>query len=63
LTVDEVAQVFKVPKATVYGWNYRRTGPQSIRVGRFRRYRRRDVEAWISANEIDSQVDEENVRS
>ena len=44
---DEVADYLGVPRATLYGWRYKGTGPRAMRVGRHLRYRRADVEAWL----------------
>ena len=48
LTVPELANYLGVPVATIYGWRYRGEGPPGFRVGRHLRYRRSDVEAWIT---------------
>ena len=47
LTIDEVAEYLQVPVQTLYHWRYKRTGPKGVRVGRFVRYHRADVEAWL----------------
>lgn len=47
LTAQELAAYLDVPVATLYAWRYRGEGPPGFRVGRFLRYRRRDVEEWI----------------
>lgn len=49
LTVDEVAQWLKVPKRWVYDRAQRGELP-SGRVGRYLRFRRRDVNAFIDRN-------------
>ena len=48
LTVQELADYLAVPAATVYRWNYLGTGPKRIVVGRYVRYRRCDVERWLT---------------
>ncbi|MEA2000481.1 MAG: helix-turn-helix domain-containing protein [Actinomycetota bacterium] len=48
LTVEDLAEYLDVPVATIYAWRYRRQGPPGFRVGRHLRYRRADVEQWIS---------------
>ncbi len=53
LTVEELADYLVVPVATLYQWRYRREGPPGFRVGRYIRYRRTDVEAWIE-RQLDS---------
>lgn len=47
-TVEELARFLGVPVATVYQWRYRRQGPPGIRVGRHLRFRRADIERWLS---------------
>lgn len=47
MTVDEVAALLGVPKATLYGWRHANIGPVGIRVGRHLRYHPQDVQAFI----------------
>jgi len=49
MTAEEVAEFLRVPVATLYQWKHRRVGPPAARVGRWLRYRRRDVEQWLTA--------------
>ncbi len=49
LTVTELAERFQVPPSTIYRWNSHGTGPRAIKVGKHRRYRLADVEAWEAA--------------
>lgn len=56
LSTDELAEMLGVPLSTVYGWNYTRTGPKVIKVGRRCRYRRSDVEAWLASHEVERRV-------
>jgi excisionase family DNA binding protein len=58
LTIEEVAEYLQVPVQTLYHWRYKRTGPESVRVGRFVRYRRADVEAWLRTRTPASEQDE-----
>ena len=51
LTVDEVAQIFKVPVGTIRKWRSAREGPRGIRVGKYLRFRRAAVEQYISQRE------------
>lgn len=55
LTVEDLADYLGVPVATIYAWRYRRQGPPGFRVGRHVRYRRADIEEWIS-NRIKTDV-------
>jgi excisionase family DNA binding protein len=48
----QLAAWLGVPVATVYRWNYERTGPRFSKVGRHIRYRRADVEAWLDAGAV-----------
>lgn len=47
---EELAFYLGVPVATVYRWNYVKTGPRFSRVGRHIRYRASDVDAWLEAH-------------
>ena len=48
LSVQDLAAYLDVPVATIYAWRYRRQGPTGFKVGRHLRYRRSDVDRWIS---------------
>jgi excisionase family DNA binding protein len=47
MTVEQVADYLNVPVKTVYRWRLTGTGPRGARVGRYVRYRKADVEAWV----------------
>lgn len=47
LTVDELAEMIQIPKATLYKWRSEGTGPPGMRLGKYVRYRRSEVERWI----------------
>ncbi len=47
LGVSEVAEWLNVPVATLYQWRTRGDGPRGIRVGRYVKFRRSDIDAWI----------------
>jgi excisionase family DNA binding protein len=47
MTVEQVADYLNVPVKTVYRWRLTGTGPRGARVGRYVRFRRADVEAWV----------------
>jgi excisionase family DNA binding protein len=49
LTPIEVAELLRVPIATLYAWRHKRSGPPAAQVGRHLRYRRRDVEEWLES--------------
>lgn len=46
LTVDDLAERYQVPVATVRYWRHLGTGPKAVKIGRFVRYRLEDVLAW-----------------
>jgi len=52
LTTREVADYLGIPVQTIYQWNSRNIGPRRLRVGRYVRYRKADVERWLTAREI-----------
>lgn len=45
----DTARYLGVPEATLHQWLYKGTGPRSYKIGRHRRYRPEDVEAWLEA--------------
>ena len=48
MRVDEVAAYLQVPVKTLYRWRHHGTGPGAIRVGRYLRYRRSEIAAWLN---------------
>jgi predicted DNA-binding transcriptional regulator AlpA len=51
-TVDDLADFLKIPKATIYNWNYLRVGPQPMKVGRRLRWWRSEVIAWVNEQRV-----------
>ena len=47
LTIAEVADVVRVPVATLRYWRHLGTGPRSFRIGRSVRYWHTDVLHWL----------------
>jgi hypothetical protein len=47
----QVAEVFGKPARTLRQWRYLGIGPKYLKVGATVRYRARDVEAWLEAQE------------
>lgn len=41
------ADYLAVPLATLDQWAYRGVGPKFYKVGKYRRYRKRDIDAWL----------------
>ena len=51
LSEAEVAEVLGKPPRTLRQWRYLGSGPKYLKVGATVRYRARDVEAWLRAQE------------
>jgi excisionase family DNA binding protein len=51
LSVEELAAYLGVPKKTVYGC-WRHWGLRGYRVGRYLRFRERQVEEWLQSREV-----------
>lgn len=47
LTTAEVSAITKIPAGTLRYFRYAGTGPESFRLGKHVKYRRRDVEKWL----------------
>ena len=47
LTIGEVADIVRVPVATLRYWRHLGTGPRSFRVGRGVRYWHNEVTTWL----------------
>ena len=50
LDTPRLAEELGVPQRTVDQWAYLGKGPAFIKVGRHRRYRRIDIDAWLDAH-------------
>jgi predicted DNA-binding transcriptional regulator AlpA len=48
LTPDDIAEIFEVPKETVYQWRKKRIGPAGFRIGKYVRYDPADVRAYVA---------------
>lgn len=49
LTVQELADLLRVPVKTIYTWRYKGIGPPAVPLGRYLRFRAEDVAAWLDA--------------
>ena len=56
LSLQDLAELLKVPEATIYGWNHRGLGPTPLHVGRHVRYRPSDVDAWLDAKAVHARM-------
>jgi excisionase family DNA binding protein len=48
MTSQEVADYLRIPMGTLNNWAYQRIGPRFAKVGRYRRYKRTDVDEWYA---------------
>ncbi|HZJ05217.1 MAG TPA: helix-turn-helix domain-containing protein [Nocardioidaceae bacterium] len=51
----QTAAYLGVPEATLHQMNYMGTGPKSYKIGRHRKYRPADVDAWCEARASEPQ--------
>lgn len=56
LTLQEVADMVRVPVATLRYWRHLGTGPRSFRIGRSVRYWRAEVFLWLDNQSAAPQV-------
>jgi excisionase family DNA binding protein len=47
LTLREVAQILRVPEATLHYWIHKETGPTNLKIGRHIRYPRAALQRWM----------------
>ncbi len=48
LSAQQLADYLNVPLATLYAWRHHRQGPPGFRAGRHLRYRKSDIDQWIT---------------
>lgn len=53
LTPDDIAEMFEVPKETVYAWRKKRIGPPGFRVAKHIRYDPAAVRRWTAERMAD----------
>ncbi|MER6184676.1 helix-turn-helix domain-containing protein [Streptomyces sp. NPDC001652] len=49
LDTDDIAEIFDVPKETVYQWRKKNIGPPGFRIGKYVRYDPEDVRAYVTS--------------
>jgi|TARA_B100000315_G_scaffold214880_1_gene213701 excisionase family DNA binding protein len=54
MTIQDLSEYLRVPVATIYYWRHRGEGPPALKVQRALRYRREDVDAWITETNQDA---------
>lgn len=47
LTLREVAQILRIPEATLRYWIHKGTGPANLKIGRHIRYPRAALQRWM----------------
>lgn len=52
LSVEDLASMLGVPRQTIYVWRGKGYGPVSVKIGKYVRYRRSDVNVWIGEQVI-----------
>lgn len=57
LTVEDLARLLCIPKATIYRWRSAGVGPRGHTIGRYVRFRRSDVEEWLAERADDPRPD------
>jgi excisionase family DNA binding protein len=48
LDLDWLSEFIDIPPRTIYNWRLHGEGPPAYRVGRHLRFRKSDVERWLS---------------
>lgn len=56
LTPDDIAEIFDVPKETVYQWRKKGTGPPGFRIGKHVRYDPTEVEIYVNQRKSDDRA-------
>jgi DNA-binding transcriptional MerR regulator len=56
MTREEVAALLRIPPDTLRYWQYTDKGPASVRIGKYRRWRRADVLSWIDDQQAEQQL-------
>jgi excisionase family DNA binding protein len=52
LSIDELSEILGVTKATIYSWTYRNKIPHIKLSKRLLKFRRNDIEAWITKRAV-----------
>jgi len=47
MTIHDLSDYLGIPVNTLYQWRSKHYGPRGVRMGRYVRYRPKDVEAWL----------------
>ena len=50
MTVEDLAEYLRLPTGTIYKQRSEGTGPPGYRVGKYVRWRRSEVDAWLESN-------------
>ena len=63
LSSSELSEMTQIPERTLDQWAYLRKGPAFVKIGRHRRYRESDVEAWLAASTHGGESTPSNART
>lgn len=47
MTTEELSEFLQVPLTTIYKWRAEGNGPPAFRIGKYLRFDRSEVEAWM----------------
>ena len=50
MSIDQLASYTGNPKNTLYYWRAQGSGPRGMKLGKYVRYRRADVQTWLDAS-------------
>jgi len=50
MSIDQLAAYTGIPKNTLYYWRAQGSGPRGMKLGKYVRYRRADVQDWLNAS-------------
>jgi excisionase family DNA binding protein len=53
MTVEDLAEYLRLPVATIYKQRSEGTGPPGFRIGKYVRWRRSEVDAWLDESKRD----------
>lgn len=56
MTIEQVSDLLQVPVDTIYVWRSKNYGPPAMKVGKYLRWKPEVVQAWIDAQQPDSNV-------
>lgn len=52
MTINDLSDYLGISVNTLYQWRSKHYGPRGVRMGRYVRYRPKDVEAWLDEQAV-----------